>query len=180
MADVKARIAAFSQAVLTPEEWFRRADELIAAMDLLEPDVKHHWEYYRTLVLDEKTEMVPPKRVLVNVHMMLAGFAIENLCKGYLAGQLSPKERTDAKAGALPDSLMSHNLLELIEKTGMTLSDTEEYLVKRLTETVFWRGRYPSPILHKWLGPFAQIGSDIDRIKRVLSKLRRHVGAKDS
>jgi hypothetical protein len=30
------------------------------------------------------------------------------------------------------------------------------------------------------LGPFAQIGSDIDRIKRVLSKLRRHVGAKDS
>jgi hypothetical protein len=63
MPDLKARIASFSRAVLTPEEWFRRADELIAAMQLLEPHVKRHWEYYRALVRDEKTEMVPPNKI---------------------------------------------------------------------------------------------------------------------
>jgi len=177
MPDVKATIAAFSRAVLTPEEWFRTADELTAAMVLLEPNVKQHWEYYRALVRDEKTEMVPPKQDLVSVHMMLAGFAIENLCKGYLAGQLSPKERTDAKAGVLPKSLNSHNLVELMEDSGMTLSHSEKYLVERLGETVVWRGRYPSALSHKGLRPFPQIGSDIDRIKRLLSRLRRHVGA---
>jgi hypothetical protein len=44
----------------------------------------------------EKTD-VPPKHSLINQHMMLAGFAIENLCRGYLAGRLSHKEREDVQ-----------------------------------------------------------------------------------
>jgi hypothetical protein len=112
--------------------------------------------------------------------MMLAGFAIENFCKGYLAYRLTPEERKDAKAGRLPQSLISHNLVKLIEKTGLTLSDTEKDLVQRLGETVIWRGRYPSALSHKELRPFPQIGSDIDRTKKLLGRLRKHVEAKDS
>jgi hypothetical protein len=193
------RIRRFSQAVLSAEAWFYTADELIAAMDLVEPNVERFWEDIRSIAaaLDQTSEMppkhqnsdaapkdeksdVPSKHSLINQHMMLAGFAIENLCKGYLADRLSPQEGEKVQAGALPNSLTGHNLLKLVEQTGMTVSDTEKYLLNRITDAVVWRGRYPSPTSHEKTGPFAQIGSDISRIKTLLQKLRRHVGAKDS
>jgi len=111
---------------------------------------------------------------------MLAGFAIENLCKGYLAGRLSHEERESVKSGALPESLRSHDILGLIQQTGMTLSDTEKNLVKRTREAVVWRGRYPSATPHRGVRPFARIGSDIRQIKAVLGRLRKQVGGKDS
>jgi len=184
----KARIRHFSQSVLSAEAWFQTANELIAAMDLLEPHVASFWNSVRALVLDTKSGAalndqksdVPPKHNLINQHMMLAGFAIENLCKGYLAGELSLQEREDVQAGALPESLKDHRIVNLVEQTGMTVSDTEKYLLNRITEAVLWRGRYPSAISHKEVRPFAQIGSDICHIKTLLQKIRRHVGAKDS
>jgi len=175
----KARIARFSQSVLSEEAWFRTANELIAAMGLLEPHIESYWNCLRAQVLDQNSDP-EPEHNLVNVHMMLAGFAIENLCKGYLAGRLSPKERDAVKAGSLPKSLRgTHDILKFVERTGMTLSETEKYLVKRIGEAT-WRGRYPIPTSHEKTDPFAQVGSDIRRIKTVLQKLRAHVGAKDS
>ena len=158
-------------------------------MDLLEPHVERFWKSVRSLFLAvDKTSDVPSKQEksdvvskhnLVNQHMMLAGFAIENLCKGYLAGRLSHEEREDVqRAGVLPKSLKGHDILNLVEQTGMTLSDTEKYLLKRITEAVLWRGRYPSAISHEQSRPFAQIGSDIRHIKTLLQKVRRHVRAK--
>jgi hypothetical protein len=195
-----ARIRRFSQAMLSAEAWFYTADELIAAMDLLEPHVGRFWDDVRSVFLavdntsdvpsEHQTSEVPPKHEktdvqskhsLINQHMMLAGFAIENLCKGYLAGRLSHKEREDVqRAGVLPKSLKGHDILNLVEQTGMTLSDIEKYLLERITDTVVWRGRYPSATCHERIRPFAQMGSDIRHIKTLLQKVRRHVRAKDS
>jgi hypothetical protein len=198
---VAAKIREFSRSVLSAEAWFRTADELIAAMDLLEPHVEGFWEDVRsvafavdmTSAVPSKTSAVPSKKSavpskksavrsnysLINQHMMLAGFAIENLCKGYLASRLSHEERESVKSGALPDSLNSHYIQGLIQQTGMTLSDTEKDLAKRIREAVVWRGRYPSASSHRGIRPFAQIGSDIRNIKTLLQKLRKHVLAKD-
>src|SRR5215471_16612137 len=116
-------------------------------MDVLGPAVERFWEDVRSLFLavDKTSDVsskhqnsgVPPthgkndvasKHSLINQHMMLAGFAIENLCKGYLAGRLSHKEREDVqRVGVLPKSLKSHDILNLVEQTGMTLSVTEKY-----------------------------------------------------
>ena len=203
-----ARIRHFAESVLSAEAWFRSADELIAAMDLLEPHVERFWEHVRSLglVVDQTSDApskhqasdvppkhqksdVPSKHDLINQHMMLAGFAIENLCKGYLAGRLSHQEREKVRAGVLPKSLKSHDILKLVEQTGMphskhfrlnTLCDTEKFLLKRITEAVVWRGRYPSATSHEESRPFVQMGSDIGRIKRLLQKIRRHVRAQDS
>lgn len=194
-----ARIRRFSQSVLSEEAWFRSADKLIATMDLLEPDVQRFWDDVRSIffAVDATSDVpsrkqksdpsskqqksdVQSKHNLINQHMMLAGFAIENLCKGYLAGQLSHEERENVEAGILPESLKSHRLVELVEQTKMTLSDTEKYLLKRISEAVLWRGRYPSAVSHKAIRPFAQVGSDIRHIKTLLQRLRRHVGTKDS
>ena len=185
----KERIRHFSQSVLSAEAWFETADQLIAAMVLLEPHVQRFWDDVRSMVFvadqasdtpsKQQTSDSPSKHNLINQHMMLAGFAIENLCKGYLAGRLSHEEQKAVQTGVLPKFLKSHNLLKLVEQTGMTLSDSQKYLLNRITDAVSWRGRYPSATSHESIRPFAQIGSDIRHIKTLLQKLRRHVRAKD-
>ena len=84
------------------------------------------------------------------------------------------------RAGVLPKSLKGHDILNLVEQTGMTLLDTEKHLLARVTDTVVWRGRYPSATSHERIRPFAQMGSDIRHIKTLLQKVRTHVRAKDS
>ena len=194
----KERIRHFSKSVLSAEAWFHTGDELIAAADILEPHVKRFWDDVRSLFLavdqpsdapskhqpsdapsKHQTTDAPSKHNLINQHMMLAGFAIENLCKGYLVGRLSPEQQKAAQGGVLPKFLKSHNILKLVEQTGMTLSDTQKYLLSRIADAVSWRGRYPSATSHESIRPFAQVGSDIRHIKTLLRKLRRHVGAKD-
>jgi hypothetical protein len=204
-----ARIRHFAESVLSAEAWFRSADELIEAMNVLEPHVKRFWEDVRSIsfAIDMTTDLSSKRQVhdvrpkheksdvtsrhdLTNQHMMLAGFAIENLCKGYLAGRLSDQQRKNVRAtGSLRKFLKSHKLLELVKRTGMrdskhfrldTICDTEKFLLERITEVLEWRGRYPSPTSHEGRRPFAQMGSNIDRIKRLLQKIRRHVGARGS
>ena len=167
------------QLVLSPEAWFHTANELIAAMKLLEPHIKRYWECLNAQFLGQSRD-VEPEHSLQNVHMMLAGFAIENLCKGHLVGRLSLKQQQDVKGGTLPKKLITHDILKLVRQTGMTLSETEKYLVEAIRETIRWRGRYPSPTSHEGIHPFAQMGSYIRRINMLLLKLRRHVGAKHS
>jgi hypothetical protein len=192
-----ARIRRFSQYVLSMEAWFRTADELIEAMNLLEPHVVRFWDDVRSIAFaaDMTSDMpaksqqkdflsnnqngpAPSKHNLINQHMMLAGFAIENLCKGYLVGRLSVKERERIqKEGILPKSLKDHDSLSLVEQTGLTLSTTEKDLLTRIADTIHWRGRYPSPTSHKRIRPFFQMGADVRHIKTLLQTLHRHVRA---
>jgi hypothetical protein len=178
----RAQIARFSQYVLSPEAWFRIADELEAAMKLLEPQIERFWECLRAdaCVVEKKDSEPAPKHSLINVNMMLAGFAIENLCKGYLAGGLSWEEKEDVKLGGkLPQTWRTHEILELVLSTGLEVTDIEKDLLKRIGDAI-WRGRYPGPTSHKKIEPFVQWGGDVPRIRTVLQKLRAHVGAKDS
>jgi hypothetical protein len=172
----KAKIVGFSQYILSEDAWFHTANELIAAMEMLESRVKDYWDCVNAQFLGQNSNP-EPEHSLVEVHMMLAGFAIENLCKGYLAGRLSPEERASVKAGTLPTSLKTHKILELVERIGLALSKAEKYLVEQIDQAI-WRGRYPSPVSHKGIRPFARKGSDIHRITTILQKLRAHVGAK--
>lgn len=193
-----ARIRRFSQSVLSAEAWFCAADELIGAMNLLELNVERFWEDIRSMAFaaditsdapskpqqsdaapNKQNNVAPPKHSLINQHMMLAGFAIENLCKGYLAARLSDVERERIQQkGILPGSLQDHDSLRLVKRTGMTLSRSEKDLLTRITDAVRWRGRYPSPTSHHRIRPHAQMGGDIRDIKTLLQKLRRHVGAR--
>lgn len=185
------RIRHFSRSVLSVEAWFRSADELIEAMQLLEPNVERFWQHSHSIFLgfdqtsgarsnQPQPSGVPPKHSLINQHMMLAGFAIENLCKGYLVGRLSRSEqRKVEEQGVLPKSLSGHDLQKLIGQVGMRVSEPEQDLLKRMADAVVWRGRYPSATTHEQIRPFPQMGSDIRNIKTLLRKLRRHVEAKN-
>jgi hypothetical protein len=170
----KARIARFSQYILSEDAWFHTANELIAAMKLLEPSIKKFWDCVNAQFLNQNSNP-EPEHSLVNVHMMLAGFAIENLCKGYLAGRISPKERDAVKAGRLPEALRTHNILELVERTGMTLSKIESDLVERIGQAI-WRGRYPSPSSHEGISPIRasrfRYSSDQNRFTKITRTCR--------
>ena len=177
----KAKAERFSLYVLSEEAWFRKANELIAAMELLEPRIKKFWECVGIAgIVNGINSEAEPEHDLINVHMMLAGFAIENLCKGHLAKRLSPSQREKVKHKGLPERLKTHKILSLLARAKMTLSDAEEDLVDRIHKTIAWRGRYPAPISHEEIVPFAQGDSDVYKIKALLQKLRAHVGAKDS
>jgi hypothetical protein len=158
----EARIASFAQSVLSAEAWFHAASELLAAMELLEPHIRHYSDCLRAQVIDQRSDVKLPEHSLVSVHMILAGFAIENLCKGYLAPRLSPEERERVKAGFLPKSLHHHRILKLVERTGIArtrlkLSKSEKNVVERIEKAVVWRGRYPSAPSHEGIRPLCAI-----------------------
>jgi hypothetical protein len=154
-----ARIRHFAESVLSAEAWFHSADELIAAMDLLEPHVERFWEHVRSLgvIVGQTSDApskhqasdVPSKHDLINQHMMLAGFAIENLCKGVSGWSVKSPRTGKGASRCFAKSLKSHDILNLVEQTGMphsehfrlnTLCDTEKFLLKRITEAVVWQG----------------------------------------
>ena len=125
----KKRIARVSQNILSQDAWFHTANELIEAMKFLEPHIESYWKAFNAQFPGQDCEP-EPEHSLTKVHMMLAGFAIENLYKGYLVGRLSTEDQNAVGAGRLPKSLRTHDTLELIEMTGMTLSGTEKFLVQ--------------------------------------------------
>src|SRR5437660_113348 len=177
----RLKITHYSQSAFAPQAWFDAANRLEQAMALLEPGVRHYWDCLRDNLKDPNNQDVP-EYGLENVHLMLAGLVIENLCKGHLIAELRPHEQSQdwekLKGGVLPKFLKSHAVLALVKKTGMKLSDSESYLLTRIEAVIDWRGRYPIPTSHEKQGPFVNMGSDIDRSKRVIGKLRVHVGAK--
>ncbi|PYL68312.1 MAG: hypothetical protein DMF20_01200 [Verrucomicrobia bacterium] len=101
-------------------------------MTLLEPQIERFWECFRADagVVKKKDSEPPPKHSLINIHMMLAGFAIENLCKGHLAFRLTGNERKKVKAGELPKCLDGHKILKLVRRIGMTLAKFERVYLR--------------------------------------------------
>ena len=45
----------------------------------------------------------------------------------------------------LAPEVKSHKLVDLLHRTGLTLSNEESYLARRLQAFVEWSGRYPIP-----------------------------------
>ena len=148
-------------------------------MRLLEPSIEDYWKSVPLEPEDQQDEVEKSKQRLVDVHMMLAGFAIENLCKGYLAVRLSHQEQNGVKGGMLAKSLQNHRFVQLVDRTGMIVSENERNLVQRLGDAV-WRGRYPCGTSHKTVRPFVRMQTDVPKIEKFLQKLRRHVGVKES
>jgi hypothetical protein len=82
------------------------------------------------------TEMKPP---VTEVYMLLAGLAIENLAKARIVSS----HPSPTKADRLEKDLKSHDLINLVERAGITPSEDESYLLERLEVFVTWAGRYP-------------------------------------
>jgi hypothetical protein len=67
--------------------------------------------------------------------------ALENAFKGLMVS----KDPALIGAHKLSEKLKSHKLVELARAAGISLSPSEEYLLKWVSEVVIWKGRYPVP-----------------------------------
>ncbi len=183
----------FVNAARNWRDWFRAADELQYAVDLLKPQVTGWWT---GLEQWEKSKERPRKFPALGCHsiaMMLMGFAVENLCKGALIrdGVVDISTEQLAQKG-LPAAIKTHRLRTLIKAVGMPTDDKEQELLSRMARCSEWRGRYPVNVkydeaIHSllvdtgnkysaaWFG-----ANDIERMDALVAKLRLHVGAERS
>lgn len=130
----------FQDTVLDPKAWKRSALALIEAAALLEPSVERFWQDVRTGASwnDEG----------VAIYFMLSSFALENLLKARLVEQQQPEIKKALTSGSgLPGMLKNHDLYKLTCMVGLKeLAAEEEVLLKRLTRSAVWYGRYPVPV----------------------------------
>jgi hypothetical protein len=165
----------FSERTLEPKQWFDNANRLMLALNLIEPNVQEYWRIFNK---DAGSSEKTPEYNCHLIYLMLAGYAIENLCKGFLASNLSHQDHAAIKQGKYPGRLATHNIPLLVDWTGLQTDEMEKQLLSRIQVAVVWRGRYPMPKESDKISPFVEIGSDLRRIELFLMKLHRHVGAK--
>ena len=173
----------YTEDLLRPESWFRKADELVVAAELLEPKVRSAWKSVSSPGTSETTPHAIPG--LQGVYFMLVAYAIENLWKGELArtyDQAHPNELISR----LPSHLKSHDLTKLVKRIDPAsgVSMYEEDLLRRLTRNSEWAGRYlvpTGPNATKAAEQFsdgntrlvAAFGQhDIDRHKKLIGRVR--------
>jgi hypothetical protein len=105
----------------------------------------HRYEKARNVALKElrHRSIVPIKAVEPDILPAIAlyGAALENAFKGLMVS----KDPTLIGARKVSPKLRSHKLVELARDAGISLSPSEEYLLKWVSEVVIWKGRYPVP-----------------------------------
>ncbi len=179
----------YSGELLRSREWFDTANELTAAMDVLEPHLLAYWQSMHEW---SRGNMMFREHSFTALFMMLGGLAIENLCKGHAVENLTFEERAEVKThGRLPKRVEGHNLLRLVSDTGLSVGIEEEELLQRMRRAVVWFGRYPVPKYYRdrdraklqdgktystsWEGSM-----DAHRTKQLIRRIRDHVGALES
>lgn len=79
---------------------------------------------------------------LNSTYLLLAGFALENVLKGFCLlkhPDLIDREKFDRR-------LKTHNLPWIAEKLHLELAEAESQLLDRLRQAIIWGGRYPIPL----------------------------------
>lgn len=97
----------------------------------------------------EAGQAMPPwrGRRLGSVHLMLCGYALENLMKGLLLAD-DPSlilESPSARHAVLANQLRRHSLKEHLREQGVSLDDEGWQAVREAEHAVLWTGRYPGP-----------------------------------
>ena len=144
-------------------------------MHLLEPSIAQFWGALATQGTSAE-EPIPDIECL-QVHFMLAGLAIENLCKGYLVTRLSPEEKAKLEEGRLPKRLdQQHKIRRLVSETNLQTSEVENELLERVEDSVRWLGRYPAPKYATEMINEISAATDAEQIGNFLRRLETHVG----
>ena len=175
----------FRDRVLNAEAWDDTAMHLLEAAQQLEPKVREFLAHP-----DSPRPWSESWRgwadQFVAVYFMLSAFAIENFLKARIIRAKLDQFRAEVDATCqLPNRLKSHDLSDLAlqaGKPGLVLGYAD--ILKRLTRSATWYGRYPTPTTPKDLNPFTEspdhepicltsyASSDLAEVKRVVAELR--------
>ena len=167
--------------------WIRKAKDLLESANLIEPKVVELWENYRGNLNGETQEHMPDH--YIGTYFMLIAFAVENLLKASIISVNSINyKREFTETFKFPKDLQSHDLVKLAKKAEVGFSRDEEDLLRRLTRSAIWFGRYPVPLKYKhssgaqtfddgkaysdsWFGE-----NDVERLKKFVHDLKERMG----
>ena len=171
--------------------WLNSARCLLASAMELEPKIVELWENLRAHSKDKSVLLKADH--FQGPYFMLVAFALENLFKAVLVRENSWEYKQQFReTRQFPNELKGHDLVELARKANYQFDLEDEDLLRRLTRHAFWAGRYPVPLDYKrsavaeefsdgkehhvsWFG-----GSDVDRLKTLISKVAVYSGLKDA
>ena len=128
----------FEDAVLIPEKWFDKAEELKYAADILSDFEKNRMrfkhEYREDVIVDMNI-------YLMSQIIMLYGFAIENLLKCIMCkrNKITITEKGEVKG-------LNHDVASLAEMLEIDLEENEKVYLQKVFRHIVWEGRYPSPL----------------------------------
>lgn len=130
----------YIESLMSPEQWFLVADDLLCSLDCLLPNVLN---IFRNMY-GSRDKM--PSLHGVRTYMMLTSFMFENLFKGLIIFSEDFKKEDFMKS--VPTALKTHDLLYLANKLTdlFKLSEEGEDLLIRLSAYGTWAGRYPAPV----------------------------------
>jgi hypothetical protein len=175
----------FSNRLTDTSLWIMKADELIAAANILEVEVVKYWSEIQP---DEHNQPVNTsnRKYVQGAFSLLIAYALEN----YFKALLIHRNQKDLKSWLftkLPKYLNQHDLAKLASKLKFELDTLEEELLGRLSRSSIWAARYPIPISPEALANIKKFSSgqsyliayyapqDIKRIHDFIDRLRNHV-----
>ncbi len=145
--------------------WVSNARDLYESAKRLESDIEKVWESYRARSRGEAGSLVPDH--FQAPYFMLLAFATENLLKAAAVARNSISYKAEfRKTLKFPSELKSHDLVQLAQFVELPFTKEEEDLLRRLTRSAIWFGRYPAPLGYKEMSGSQQF---IDGNERSLS-----------
>jgi hypothetical protein len=167
--------------------WLYKADDLIATARLLEPEIENTWTNFKA---HSKDQEIPLKaNHYISTYFMLMAFAAENIFKAGIVFQRNHELKSEfGRSKRFPSTLQSHDLVKLAELANMKFGDDEEELLRRLSRSAIWHGRYPIPLEYKKLSGVERfsdgneysvswnMNTDVKRINSFIEGLRPRVG----
>lgn len=167
--------------------WLYKAKDLIETARLLEPGIAKTWENLHAHSQDQKVPLIANHYIAP--YFMLMAFAIENILKARIV-IIKNRELKDAfkHSRKFPKIQKNHNLVDLAHLAKLEFGSDEEELLRRLTRSAIWHGRYPIPLEYTKMSGAELFSdgneylvswnssSDVARIRSYLNDLPQRLG----
>lgn len=170
--------------------WIRKAKNLLESAKLIEPEVIRLWKNYRRYINGKTDKLLTD--YYQGTYFMLVAYAVENLLKATVIQRNSFEyKKKFHQTLKFPKELQSHDLVKLARKADLDFTIEEEDLLRRLTRSATWDGRYPIPLHYKqmsgaecfsdgkeysvsWFG-----GDDIDKLNKFIKDLKEKLDIRE-
>lgn len=171
----------YKEKILDSELWIAKAEQLLEVAGLIEPEIEKMWA--------EMREGGFIKERYITTYFMLSSYALENLLKAlYIKTNYQKIEAGLKESCELPKSIKGHDLWKLAKELNVVQKEWgEETLLKKLSRSAVWFGRYPTPLKPKDLKRFhdsedentpiplsftSYMNTDLEEIRAIISRIK--------
>ena len=186
-------VVLYLNGLLNPWSWVEKADEMLEASKVLEPQLRKYWSVVLTNAKEGKYDKggehphIPPPN-LHGPYFILVSYALENLFKALIIRRRRDEISSQfLQTGRLPRLIKAHNLVKLSKEANIKVDIEEEDILTRLSRQSKWKSRYPVPVELNDIRNVIQYSDgkpyftdyyapgDIDRLNAIVQKVRSHI-----